>query len=80
VNWLWPNARTNTRPSGTWQLIGDDRPCAQDDGGEWYWVALHRLGAPRIYSGVVRVPPVTATEEELQAELAQVVEICRRWW
>lgn len=76
----WTDARTLTRPSGTWEVIGEDRPCATDDGGAWYWVALQRVGAPRIYSGVVRVPPRLASDEELAPQLAEVVDQCRRWW
>jgi hypothetical protein len=43
----WTNARRIDRPSGTWELLGDDVPCATVDGVRFYWCALRRIGAWR---------------------------------
>jgi hypothetical protein len=71
--------RLITRPSGTWELLGDDQPVARDP-DPWYWVAMQRRGGWRWYSGVVRVPPKSADEEELVPQLEEVVRTCREVW
>jgi hypothetical protein len=74
---MWENARLVERPSGTWEVLGEDRPCARDEDGVWYWCALRRVDTWPIYSGVVRVPPRTADLDELMPQLEDVVRCCR---
>jgi hypothetical protein len=75
----WANVRLLERPSGTWELLGEDRPCATIAGVVWYWCALRRVGHWRIYSGVMPVSPAAA-DDELAAGLEAVVGRCREVW
>lgn len=36
---MWDNARRIDRPSGAWELLGDDVPCATVDGVRFGWCA-----------------------------------------
>ncbi len=76
----WDNARRISRPSGEWELLGEDRPCAVVDGVSWYWCALRKIGGWRIYSGVVRVPPRSADPDELVPQLREVVRTAKAVW
>lgn len=77
---MWENARTIDRPSGMWELLGKDEPCAVVDGVRYYWCALRRRGGWRIFSGVLPLPPQSTAEDELLPALNDVVSRCREMW
>lgn len=70
-------ARMLNRPSGTWGLLPEDRPCAMIEGVQRLWDAVRRVRGGRIYNGVIPVSPSAAEDEFVPAI---VVERCREAW
>lgn len=72
----WPS-RFIERPSGTWELLAEEKPtCVLERGPVWY-VFFRRAGRARWYSGPVEVDPVAAADDELVPWLARIRDWAR---
>jgi hypothetical protein len=68
----WEGAQVIERPSGRWELLGEEKRAAELERGPVWHVYFRRIGRSRIHSGAIEVTPLTAAHDELAPQLASV--------